>query len=243
MKLITLNVWGGILKEPLFDFLRNASGNTDIFCFQEVSNGAPQSFREAGESLELFRELEGLLPGHKGYFTEQSPGVGVATFVRKSIGVEKVVSHIVLTQEDLSHRKMPDGRGYYARPLQIVTLENPCVSIFNFHGVPGDDKKDNADRALQEQRLMGFLDNEQGSKILVGDFNLNPDTLCVAALEKKMRNLIKGSTFATTRSSHYKRRKEVPFADYIFTSNDLHIVDFKVLSDEVSDHLPLMVKF
>ena len=36
MKLITLNLWGGRVKQPLIDFLLEQEADTAIFCFQEV---------------------------------------------------------------------------------------------------------------------------------------------------------------------------------------------------------------
>jgi hypothetical protein len=36
MKLINLNTWAGKVKEPLNEFMKNKSAETDIFCFQEI---------------------------------------------------------------------------------------------------------------------------------------------------------------------------------------------------------------
>lgn len=36
MKLICLNAWGGKIYQPLMDFIRKHTQDTDIFCFQEV---------------------------------------------------------------------------------------------------------------------------------------------------------------------------------------------------------------
>ena len=41
MKLITLNVWGGKVFEPLMDFFKKRAGDTDIFCLQEVFDNPP----------------------------------------------------------------------------------------------------------------------------------------------------------------------------------------------------------
>ena len=42
MKLITLNIWGGKVFEPLMEFFRKHAEDTDIFCLQEVFNNPPQ---------------------------------------------------------------------------------------------------------------------------------------------------------------------------------------------------------
>ena len=49
--------------------------------------------------------------------------------------------------------------------------------------------------------------------------------------------------YKTTRSRHYDKLIDFPFADYIFTSPEIIVSEFKVLSDEVSDHLPLLLDF
>jgi endonuclease/exonuclease/phosphatase family metal-dependent hydrolase len=56
-----------------------------------------------------------------------------------------------------------------------------------------------------------------------------------------MKNLIREHNILSTRSSIYT--KEDKFADYIFTDPSVHVNQFSVLKDEVSDHLPLYIDF
>ena len=56
-----------------------------------------------------------------------------------------------------------------------------------------------------------------------------------------MRNLIAEFGITSTRSSLYT--KPLRFADYMFVSNGIEVKDFKVLPDEVSDHLALYLEF
>lgn len=64
-------------------------------------------------------------------------------------------------------------------------------------------------------------------------------------LEEKMRNLVRESKAPTTRTILYDKffREYDKYADYIFTTRDIDVLDFKVLKDVVSDHSPLYVKF
>ncbi len=41
MKIITLNIWGGKVFEPLMNFFKEHAEDTDIFCLQEVFNNPP----------------------------------------------------------------------------------------------------------------------------------------------------------------------------------------------------------
>ena len=56
-----------------------------------------------------------------------------------------------------------------------------------------------------------------------------------------LRNLVAEFGVTSTRTSLYTRPE--PFADYVFVSDGIHVRDFRVLTDEVSDHAPLLLEF
>ncbi len=56
-----------------------------------------------------------------------------------------------------------------------------------------------------------------------------------------MRNLVKEYRVTSTRSQLYKKPDK--FADYILVSPEVIVEDFKVLEEEMSDHLPLLLTF
>ena len=63
-------------------------------------------------------------------------------------------------------------------------------------------------------------------------------------LSKKLYSFLKQSSRilqSATRSSIYK--KDNRFADYMMISNGIKVVDFKVMDNLVSDHLPLYLEF
>lgn len=110
------------------------------------------------------------------------------------------------------------------------------------HGLwNGKGKTDTAERILQSQEIKSFMDSVDGEKVLCGDFNLLPGTESVKILEDGMKNLIKEYDVGSTRTSLYTKPEK--HADYIFTSPDLNVVDFKVLPNEVSDHSALYLEF
>jgi endonuclease/exonuclease/phosphatase family metal-dependent hydrolase len=243
MRLITLNTWGGRLGKPVDDFVLKHAADTDVFCFQEVhTNGSKEASENNGERPHFFEELQNLLPGFVGMFAEQFQDTGIATFVRNACTVEEEASSLILTPEDVSHLQMSNGARYYPRIVQVIKLKEPAVTIFNFHGVPGNEKKDSPERDLQMKRLHEALDRYEGQKILMGDFNLRPDTRAISDLEKGMRNLVVESGAQTTRTSHYEKRSAMPFADYVFVTPDIRVAHFEVLPDEVSDHSPLLLE-
>lgn len=244
MKLISLNAWCGIKYELLKEFLEYQSKDVDIFCFQEIRNGEYlNQTEEASERTNLFEDLKNILPDFECYFTEMAPGVGIASFVRKNIEVEKVESRQILTAQETKHLSMPNGDSYYPRVIQSIYLKNRDLIIHNFHGIPGNSKKDTPERDLQINRLLEIINNSVKSQILVGDFNLDMDTEAILKLENQMKNLVKASEFKTTRNSNYNKIDVLPFADYAFVSKDIKINQFEILPDEVSDHLALLLDF
>jgi endonuclease/exonuclease/phosphatase family metal-dependent hydrolase len=57
-----------------------------------------------------------------------------------------------------------------------------------------------------------------------------------------MRNLIREYGITSTRSSLYAT-SPVMYADYALTTPGVKVNEFKVLPDEVSDHLALLLDF
>ena len=242
MKLISLNTWGGRLHEQIDEFIKGYASTTDIFCFQEVyANGTKEADADTGERPNFFKELQDMLPSFTGVFAEQVTGTGLATFVRDSLEIESSDSFLLLSCEELNHLQMSNGIHYYPRIVQMVCLKNPHIAIYNFHGVPGNDKKDTTERELQLKRLQEALAKSDGEKVLVGDFNLRPDTDAIRSLEGNMKNLVIEGGFKTTRTKYYDKKVTMPFADYTFVTYGIKVNRFEVLPDEASDHLPMFL--
>lgn len=243
MKIISLNTWGGRVLQ-INDFIRSHAADTDVFCFQEVhANKTKEADSTVGERPEFFEELQKLLPDFIGIFAEQISDTGLAVFVRNTLEIESTDSISVLSAGDLSHLQMDNGVRYYPRIVQTVGFKHPKVTILNFHGVPGNEKKDSPEREKQMSRLHEILSRQNGEKILVGDFNLRPDTKAIRGLEETMNNLVMKQGFKTTRTKLYDKKETMPFADYTFVSPGIKVKNFEVLPDEVSDHSPMSLDF
>ncbi len=241
MKLITLNIWGGHVLAPLLEFIK-AHQDTDIFCFQEVYHDAPEkiSTEERLVCLDIFAQLQKLLPNHEGFFRPVVNQVyGIATFVKKHIDI--------LEEGEVSIHHNPNypGRGpTHSRNLQWVECQvnHQTYSILNVHGLwNGMGKKDSTERIAQSQRIKAFMETLNTPKILCGDFNLRPDTESLKMLEEDFNNLIHLHQVSSTRTILYE--KEEPFADYVLTSPEIKVNAFCVLQDVVSDHAPLWLDF
>mgnify|MGYP001591999384 CR=1 FL=1 len=88
MKLINLNLQGGVVYEPLMEFIKKHSSNTDIFCFQEVFHNTKKIRSILGNKVrpKLFSELQDMLLNFNGFYAaplEDDVG-GLAIFNKTS---------------------------------------------------------------------------------------------------------------------------------------------------------------
>lgn len=245
MKLISLNTWGGIVKDELHDFIKEHSIDTDIFCFQEIFDNAINARVDVlGDiDINLYKTITDLLPDHKGFFApSQDEDEGLAIFVKPHIKLEEVGDVFVHRYRNAIEN---DDGTTIGRNIQFIKFNQngQDYTVINFHGLwNGGGKTDSPDRLEQSRKIREFIDTKaKGKVILVGDFNLEPSTESVAILEKDMRNLITEYGVTSTRSHHYT--KPIKLADYAIVSNDLKVEKFEVLQDPVSDHLPLLLEF
>ena len=129
--------------------------------------------------------------------------------------------------------------------IQFLEISNEGKSrtIINFHGLmwPTATKGDNAERLQQSKNIRAFWDQTPGGKILCGDFNLDSNTQSLAILTESNRDLINEFDVTSTRSSYYQGSNK--FADYTIVTPDIVVTDFKVLADQVSDHLAMCLEF
>ena len=85
MQLISLNIWGGHVREPLARFIKTYQ-DVDVFCLQEVYREADHKIAldDRVVNLHVYEEIEKLLPNHQGFFRPVVDGIfGQAIFIKK----------------------------------------------------------------------------------------------------------------------------------------------------------------
>lgn len=254
MKLITLNIWGGRVGDKLPDFFRKY-GDTDILCFQEVFRNFTN--RSQDEEImktdkyqlnpDLFEGLKEHLPDHKGEFCPTFRGTyGLAAFFKQGIEILDQ-GETFIARGDWETNPDIDTKDHH-RKLQWLELriDGKSMLIANVHCTHRPKGKGDIEKRLKQSKMIiDFLQMFDCPKILVGDFNLQPDTESIEMIGRSgMKNLVKEYKVPTTRTELYKRWDGGPkFADYIFVSPEIKVNDFKVLPDVVSDHAPLYLDF
>lgn len=258
MKIIFLNIWGGKVYEPLMAFLHEHASGTDFFCLQEVFDSPHAVVMKGGARTDMFKRITNLLSGFAPFYTvavEKFDGddkvafplsYGNAIFAKKDI---KILSHgdFFIGGEDWQESETPLN---YPHKLHFLRFEKRDVSyvLMNVHGIafPGS-KRDTLERAAQSQKIVDFVREEKGEKILGGDFNLMRATQSIRMIEDAgMRNLITDFHISRTRNSfsygQYPESDRQYFADYVFASSGIRIRNFTVPQLEISDHLPLILE-
>lgn len=258
MKLISLNVWGGKIYEPLMKFIKKYSNNIDIFCFQEVYKSPSNVLTSHGMRMNIYNDIVRALPGHKSFFTSAQDGwdndapvdfevsFGQSTFIKNSIKTD-AIEHIFICGEKNSANPGDSTTVPGAMLCARIDSGGKTYSICNIHGAafPGS-KLDTPERIKQSLMIKDFMEKAGERIILCGDFNLMPDTKSMMMLEEKLENLIKKFNISNTRSRlspYFRSPEEQKFADYILVSSDIAVKDFQVFDDQVSDHLPMYLEF
>lgn len=250
MKLISLNTWGGRGgKEGLMAFFEQHK-DTDVFCLQEIWNGGHEMIGRivggaplVGIVPSIYEDIGTVLHGHAPFFRPHFKNYyGLAMFVRKALPLKGDGEIFVYKDRGyISEEEVVN----HARNLQYATIGTGkgALTVMNVHGLwNGKGKTDSDERLLQSDNIVNFVKNIPDPHILCGDLNLRPDTQSIKKLEDAgMRNLIKEFGITDTRSRFYK--KEERFADYAFVSDGVKVNEFKILPDEVSDHLAMYLDF
>lgn len=230
------------------EFVREVQKDTDIFCFQELFFGNKPGKDVGGARANIAKELENLLPEFSIY-TQLAPEgslflwektlspIGQAIFFKKKLSV-------IDKGGFYTHSPVVNHSGMF-QYVKIKSGANQFV-IGNLHGLwSSDGKRDIPSRIKQSEMIMNFYDNQTGKKIICGDFNLQPETESIAIFNKDLKNLIKDFGITSTRNSFYKDAEKYKdfVADYVFVSQDVRVINFKVINNSISDHLPVVVEF
>ena len=225
MEVTFLNTWHSTLHKELGQYIETARRHTDLFCFQEAQESEHAAYEE------LLSEYE------KYYDEKMQPNLLLSNviFVRK--GIDVIDSGTLLNE----------GSDIGFANYVVVKKGDSVTSICNVHGIPHPGHKlDTPERLEQSRTIIDYFKNKR-RVIIGGDFNLLPESESVKLFEKNgYRNLIGEYAIKTTRN--YIALDKYPdspqyYADYTFTSPDIHVIDFTVPSDVISDHQPLTVSY
>lgn len=248
MKIISLNIRWGRMFDNLKEFIIEHKDTTDIFCFQEVMRTiSDQKIVDEYYRANIYNELSNLLNEFVSYYAPYTTwwidsDVNYhlewwnAIFARRAIWIQS-------TWIEYFWHYTPDND--QNKNFQYITINNQWkqFSIVNIHWLrTGTGKDDTEQRIEQFTTIKHFTKELPGQIIIMGDFNLNPDTQSLEILQSWMKNLISEYNIETTRSKLYRQYGQMHFADYCIISPEIIVKDFNVPYSEASDHLPLILE-
>lgn len=250
MKIICWNIWAGRKFDELMTYLKEASVDTDVFCFQEVlSTTSKETMVDEFYRANIYQELVALLLDYNVYFAPIQEWCAFhgrvdfdltwaqAMFVKKGISVSDewstfIFKHYNARQED--NITMP-------RVLQYISvdIDGQPTLLAHFHWLWTWGGKWDTESRLEQSRIINdFLAKRSERIVLMWDFNLLPDTKSFALLKEGRRDLIEEFSIETTRSKLYG--KPLKLADYVLLDHNIDVKTFSVPYLEASDHLPLV---
>lgn len=227
MKIIFLNTWHGKIKDGLEAFVDSQKKDTDIFCLQEADGDAETVFNNS---------LPGFSSIRIGKYKKENDRYAQAIYVGENI--------IIKSSGSVLKDNIQYGLDQY---IQLDVKGKP-IWLSNVHGTPVPREKfDTTYRIEQSRLLIDFFKDKEGIKIIGGDFNLFPNTKSIKMFgDNGYNNLIDRYKIETTRN-HYAWElwpdNKHYFSDYVFSSNNINVKTFKVVDNEISDHLPMILEF
>jgi len=125
-----------------------------------------------------------------------------------------------------------------------LNINNKKVQIINVHWTYSKGKTDSKRSIVQCKYILEVAKRKNIPTIIVGDFNLFPNTKSIEMINNKFKNLINEYKIITTRPDFNDGMDTWNnIVDYIFVSDEIIVNNFEVLDTDISDHLPLILDF
>ena len=140
-----------------------------------------------------------------------------------------------------SHTNYPD---YFSEQRillhALVTIRSRSIHVFVTHlGLTPDQREE------QIRQIVEVMARYEGPKVLLGDFNAEPTSAEMSPLFREYRDaLAEGGIKNDGRKSFPVGNNSREAIDYIFVSNEFHVLNAKVIRDSTSasDHNPVFAE-
>ncbi len=245
LKLLQLNIFEGKYLENILAFLKKE--DFDIICLQEVAGG---SVSQSGEDNfnEIRKELgfNGLLNMSWKIRSDPQSYFGNAILYKQNLKVENARSIFMKPFEEFESPDLPNDWSRSAIFMDF-TFDNQKITVGTTHLARGETPYDKPYKEEQANKLLDFLKTIKTPLILTGDFNLVPETKIINSFSENLRNLTVETKITNTLNPRtHKLKDKLPnglAVDYIFVSDEIKVKEFKLIDQNLSDHLGLSLTF
>lgn len=233
MHIMSYNIQHGTGLDGKLDLERIAKVITaskgTIIGLQEVD----KFYSERSDFKDQAKELAKLLNFHYCYGANLNLQSTNDQAKNRQYGVAILSKYPIIKSEHL----LLSSYGKEQRGVLSATIDKNGVqmNIYNTHlglDVPS--------RTTQIDELIDITTRFQGPKVLLGDFNTDPQSKEIQSFLKltdfvdSFKNISKANTFPSNDPNQR--------IDYIFTNTDIELLNQKVINSNASDHLPIMIE-
>lgn len=263
MLLISLNVaLFETNNEKLYKFL--LKHNPDIVCLQEIAHSVDPNTNSAflskkfidqatkhlkysffGPTWEIRSFHQKNFHQRENFYFDFGGFLKSGNYIKSKFKILKK-TNIFLQNKNIKVTSWDNWPEVQTKAVQVVDLQLPDskkLRILNYHGIWTKEKIGNEKTLKACQKINQLAKKVDCPVIIVGDFNLFPDTESMKVF-KDFRSLVDEYNIQTTRPksnelSHLQRN----VIDYILISTGIKVNSFQVPDIDVSDHLPLILDF
>jgi endonuclease/exonuclease/phosphatase family metal-dependent hydrolase len=253
MKIIQLNAWLGRLNGPLARFIE--AEKPDIICMQEVIKPVDANAQFMDDQFGFLEEVK-----QAGKFEYEifAPNWG---FVFGGVILDEgsaILSHFPISNDQNKHTNgeyyVCDNNTSYrknTRNYQTCSVELPNgqkISLVNYQGYLDGPKETGTEMTISTlQKVSDAAGKLPRPLILCGDFNAWPSSPALRVFDSLQltNHTIEHNITGTLSSAHRAPDNDRALAtcDYILTSPEIIINNFKVSDVIVSDHKALILEF
>jgi endonuclease/exonuclease/phosphatase family metal-dependent hydrolase len=215
----------------------------DVVCLQEMTIGAP--WQEIADGPTYLAEQLGYEAHCKELPIELTGG-------RKIMLADGVFSRFPMVERLHMFINEPKGGGGYDDEYRVyveavLDVGGKRVSVGTTHMSYTDRFVETPHKRVEADALVGALKKRPERHIFTGDLNVGPDSYTIGEIEKLMRHAGPdyGEKTWTTKPFSYRGFEEMQLRwrlDYVFATPDVEVVSAEVITTDLSDHLPVLVK-
>ena len=232
--------------------------NADICTFQEAMNAVDDS------CFDIFKSKNDIVELEEYEYNEFAPlfiaeGITKNNVIVRDFGGKAEQGLLIISKHKINEHynqfyyndyKYEYDATYFrekdwCRSIQNTILEvnSKELQIINVHGIWNKDKIGD-ERTIKQSEFILSKIRDDIPVIVVGDFNLLPNTESIKMLNNKLTNLIDKYSIKSTRPNFDDGLDTGNIVcDYIFVNDKVKVNDFKVINTDISDHLPLLLDF
>lgn len=248
IRFLHLNIQAGRFINRVAEFIKE--NDIDVANFQEVEGKNLSEF-----DVDCFEYLKKSLPDHNGEMninwnltSGKNAYSSNATFFKKSFTLLEKDIKWLKEYREIENAKT---RGYENDPTSCMKLtlskDNKKFEILNTHLAWSNNANDDPNKLAQGKKLISYIEKVNGPFILSGDFNVDKNSQTVKSLNKLARNLpIENGVVNTLNLKVHWAKDRIPSpglgVDFIYVANSLKVNSFRVINEDLSDHLGLFTE-